>query len=133
MSLQMFNPCDWYWIVSGNKSQLFSSAKGIFVEPENVDYQQWLRKGNDAIQIKSEEALDNVLISYSLRPATASGAMKVLRTKRDAKLSATDWIVVKSYEAGEPVPQSWIDYRQALRDLPANTVDPFNPVWPQEP
>ncbi|NBP87864.1 MAG: hypothetical protein EBU59_05025, partial [Planctomycetia bacterium] len=25
------------------------------------------------------------------------------------------------------------DYRQALRDLPANTVDPANPVWPTKP
>ena len=24
-------------------------------------------------------------------------------------------------------------YRQALRDLPANTTDPTNPVWPVKP
>ena len=24
-------------------------------------------------------------------------------------------------------------YRQALRDLPANTADPANPVWPTKP
>jgi len=24
-------------------------------------------------------------------------------------------------------------YRQALRDLPANTTDPANPVWPTKP
>jgi hypothetical protein len=26
-----------------------------------------------------------------------------------------------------------LDYRQALRDLPANTTDPENPVWPTAP
>lgn len=27
----------------------------------------------------------------------------------------------------------WSSYRQALRDLPENTTDPFNPVWPVKP
>jgi len=29
--------------------------------------------------------------------------------------------------------QALADYRQALRDLPANTQDPTNPVWPEKP
>ena len=53
-----------------------------------------------------------------------------LRSTRNAKLSDTDWTQV----ADAPVDQAaWAAYRQALRDLPANTVDPFNPVWPVEP
>jgi len=27
----------------------------------------------------------------------------------------------------------WLAYRQALRDLPAVTSDPFNPTWPEAP
>ena len=27
----------------------------------------------------------------------------------------------------------WKTYRQALRDLPSNTTDPFNPTWPTKP
>ena len=27
----------------------------------------------------------------------------------------------------------WATYRQALRDLPANTSDPANPTWPTKP
>lgn len=53
-----------------------------------------------------------------------------LRSTRNAKLSDTDWTQV----ADAPVDQAaWATYRQALRDLPANTADPFNPVWPVEP
>ena len=55
--------------------------------------------------------------------------MEVLRTKRDQLISATDWRVLPD----QPVSQPWLDYRQALRDLPANTVDPLNPTWPTEP
>jgi hypothetical protein len=56
-----------------------------------------------------------------------------LRVKRDELLAETDWVVVKSQEAGEAVPAAWTTYRQALRDLPSNTSDPANPVWPTKP
>ena len=56
-----------------------------------------------------------------------------LRAERDRLLADTDWVVVKSQEAGEAVPAAWATYRQALRDFPANTADPANPVWPTKP
>jgi hypothetical protein len=56
-----------------------------------------------------------------------------LRAERDRLLAETDWVVVKSQEAGEAVPAAWATYRQALRDLPSNTSDPANPVWPTKP
>ena len=56
-----------------------------------------------------------------------------LRAERDRLLAACDWVVVKAQEAGEAVPAAWATYRQALRDLPANTADPANPVWPTKP
>lgn len=126
-------PNDWYWMVIGDASKVYSSARSQYVETDDADYVLWLSTGKLPTHIKSEQALDEVLISHKLRPVTNDAAMSSLRVQRDAKLAASDWIVVKSYEAGEPVPQSWIDYRQALRDLPATTQDPFNPVWPSEP
>ena len=56
-----------------------------------------------------------------------------LRAERDRLLAETDWVVVKAQEAGEAVPAAWATYRQALRDLPANTSDPANPAWPTKP
>ena len=56
-----------------------------------------------------------------------------LRAERDRLLAETDWVVVKAQEAGEAVPAAWQAYRTALRDLPANTSDPANPVWPTKP
>jgi len=56
-----------------------------------------------------------------------------LRAERDRLLAETDWVVVKAQEAGEAGPAAWATYRQALRDLPANTADPANPVWPTKP
>ena len=63
---------------------------------------------------------------------------KQLRAERDRRLAETDWVTLKAIDAsidglGVQLPQVWMDYRQALRDLPANTVDPANPVWPTKP
>ena len=64
--------------------------------------------------------------------------MKELRSRRDQLLTETDWVTLKAIDdsndgLGIQLPQVWMDYRQALRDLPANTVDPANPVWPVKP
>ena len=54
----------------------------------------------------------------------------LLRSQRDAMLAACDWTQVPD----APVDQAaWAAYRQALRDLPSNTVDPANPDWPTPP
>ncbi len=57
-------------------------------------------------------------------------AWQQLRIERDRLLAASDWTVL----GDSPTPTAaWKTYRQALRDLPANTTDPFNPVWPTPP
>lgn len=53
-----------------------------------------------------------------------------LKSLRNDMLARTDWTQV----ADAPVDHAaWAAYRQALRDLPANTTDPRNPVWPSKP
>jgi hypothetical protein len=56
-----------------------------------------------------------------------------IRSKRNGLLAETDWVVVKAQEVGEAVPAAWVTYRQALRDLPANTADPTKIVFPDAP
>jgi len=52
-----------------------------------------------------------------------------LRSRRDELLSETDWQA--STDVTMTAEQS--AYRQALRDLPANTEDPENVTWPTKP
>jgi hypothetical protein len=55
---------------------------------------------------------------------------KALRSRRDGLLAASDWTQL----ADAPVDAAeWATYRQALRDLPTNTTDPFVVNWPVEP
>jgi hypothetical protein len=58
---------------------------------------------------------------------------KELREERNKRLAACDWVTLKAYSTDTPVPEEWKVYMQALRDLPANTEDPENPVWPTIP
>jgi hypothetical protein len=59
--------------------------------------------------------------------------MAALRLRRDQLLSDCDWVITMHKELGTNIPAAWKNYRQALRDLPANTEDPANPVWPTKP
>ena len=52
-----------------------------------------------------------------------------LRYVRDEKLAETDWWAV----GDRTMTEEQHAYRQALRDLPANTTDPKNPTWPTKP
>ena len=51
------------------------------------------------------------------------------RSNRDKRLRETDWWA----SSDRTMTAEQTAYRQALRDLPANTPDPFNPVWPTKP
>ena len=65
-------------------------------------------------------------------PRTAATEWVQVRSKRDALLSETDWVVTKAVEIGSPVPANWKTYRQALRDV-TKQADPFALVWPVQP
>jgi len=64
----------------------------------------------------------------------AAQPLKELRTKRNTLLDQSDKYIVADYPHPSPeARQAWLDYRQALRDLPSTTEDPANPVWPVQP
>ena len=55
--------------------------------------------------------------------------LEILRELRNGLLSETDWWA----NSDVTMTAEQTAYRQALRDLPANTTDPANPVWPTKP
>ena len=69
-------------------------------------------------------------------------ALMILRVDRNQKLKDCDWVVTKSNETGVGISTNWKTYRQALRDLPANSnptltnegyLDYSSFTWPTEP
>ena len=55
--------------------------------------------------------------------------LEYLRYVRNNLLQETDWMANSDVTMSD----AWKNYRQELRDLPANTSDPSNPTWPTKP
>ena len=55
-------------------------------------------------------------------------AVDALRMERNQLLADTDWWVLRG-----SITEAQINYRTALRDLPANTADPTDITWPTKP
>ena len=64
-----------------------------------------------------------------------------VRIVRNAALAETDYIPLMHLEKGTSVPQEWLNYRQALRDIPSQEGFPTDPdervpsnlTWPTKP
>ena len=72
--------------------------------------------------MNGEEVVEQRLLEYDWHQ---------LRMLRNDCLNNTDWLAVKD----RTMSQDWKDYRQALRDLPADYPDPMVAIdhWPEPP
>jgi hypothetical protein len=64
-----------------------------------------------------------------------------LRTQRNAKLAATDWVALADAHLSQDSKSAWFAYRQKLRDLPEQVTDSMlvatslsdSVPWPESP
>ena len=73
--------------------------------------------------------LDQSLVDAAAAELVTENAWSNLRTKRTKLLTETDYLAL----VDSTLSTDMRTYRQALRDLPANTSDPANPTWPTKP
>lgn len=77
-----------------------------------------------------EPTPDEIAQNATDQATIIENAWHTLRNDRNALLAACDWTQAND----SPVDKyAWAEYRQHLRDLPANTTDPTAPVWPTPP
>lgn len=81
-----YNPANWYWIVAGSATQVFSSASGNYVATGDATYQAWLAGGNTPTRIASEAELGDVLAPYQIRPV-AAGVLDGYKDSQASKLT----------------------------------------------
>lgn len=81
-------------------------------------------------------------IETKIEELRALEPMRRLRVHRDKLLAETDWVTMRAYSTGTPVPTEWATYQQELRDLPDTAtpvLDPSSPTgisgvdWPVKP
>lgn len=88
--------------------------------------------GQTLLAVPDSEATK--ILAASVQIALAE-AMQNIRELRNELLRKSDTSVLPDCWAAMPTETqtAWAAYRQALRDLPASTSDPFSPVWPVKP
>jgi hypothetical protein len=98
---------------------IYSENLGIPKDPVNRHYAQFLQ------ELEKGEA---ELVPY-VPPAPT---WKQIRSQRDALLTASDWAIIPDANP-KPSKETWLTYRQALRDVPQTFSTPEEVVWPNKP
>jgi hypothetical protein len=83
----------------------------------NVDAQRWTQVWQ-VREITTEEVTQRF-----------NNAATAVRQQRDSKLAKTDW----RFRSDLTPSQAWIDYCQALRDIPTQSGFPWEVNWPTQP
>ena len=102
---------------------------------------QWSLNGFDYTGLEwldSEQQPTKQEIFDKIAELDAAEPMRLLRIERNKKIALTDWRVLPDQTPSD----DWINYRQALRDLPASATPKLNSdyeldltsvTWPTEP
>ena len=103
---------------------------------------RWVLRGEDYTGLEwldSEQTQPTETEIYSkISELDNAEPMRLLRIERDKKIALTDWRVLPDQTPTD----DWINYRQALRDLPASAspklgsdykLDFSSFTWPTEP
>lgn len=81
-------------------------------------------------EVKNVPFTEEQLAEFEARKAEEPAMwLNNLRCQRNRLLAETDYLAL----ADATLTDEMRTYRQALRDLPANTADPANPIWPTKP
>lgn len=124
------------------------------LKPDTPDWYGWAKTDSDGNMIPNDQRMQTqyVIVNSShegivTRPTDDTinakvqelenaEPMRVLREERNRKLAETDWRASSDLTLSS----EWATYRQALRDLPANSTPTLNSdgnlqnvTWPSEP
>jgi len=89
-----------------------------------LTHEQWLTSLNNNYNVINSDGSGSV-VDFSTDEEKASR----VRYARNAELAATDWRALSDVTMSD----AWKTYRQALRDLPAQSGFPSSVTWPTEP
>lgn len=81
-------------------------------------------------EIVFEETDTQIIERWVVTPLTLEEKESYSRTHRDLLLRQSDSMMLSDSPS---VPVEWLEYRQALRDVPQQVEFPLTIVWPEEP
>jgi len=83
------------------------------------------------IPFTAEEEAEYDALAVAHAASADSRKAAEVRTERNTKLSATDW--TQASDVPQAVKDSYVSYRQALRDVPSQSGFPNEITWPVAP
>ena len=102
---------------------------------------QWVLRGTEYSGLEwmdSGQQPTKTEVADKIAELDAAEPMRLLRIERNKMFGETDWRVLRDQRTSD----DWINYRQALRDLPASATPKLNSdyeldltsvTWPTEP
>jgi hypothetical protein len=114
-----YNAANWYWVVAGSTTQVYSSAGAGYVPATDPTYATWIDAGYNPTRIDSEASLQAVLETQY----PAGWPASALKLSAQSALSDSDVAIVRCAEHGVVVNSDWQTYRAALRAIVAGTSD----------
>ena len=108
-----------YYSLTTNDHLFCKNTGFIPKDPANRHYAQFLQ------ELEKGEA---ELVPYIPPAPTWEG----IRAQRNSLLTASDWSIMADADQ-KPSKQSWLDYRQSLRNVPQSFSTPEEVVWPNKP
>lgn len=121
-------PTDEYLAWSGFYGFIHTAPPEFDEATQRVEEGEWVRDDQERTFTQSWVVVD---LDETEKAEREEFAWHRLRVERDRRLAKSDWTQVE--DAPKSMKQEYKSYRQALRDLPENTTDPFSPNWPDEP
>lgn len=71
-----YNPADWYWIVAGDTTKVWSSKRSMYVPPADATYVEWLKDAAPT-RINAADELVEVLNNRWVQPVLDAGVSVV--------------------------------------------------------
>ena len=117
-------------IIKDDVFSTFGVERVFFSTQPEITYAQELKEGDPVFQDGRWNQTFTVvdLAEEEVAGRTAQKAEEV-RADRDKRLAETDW----RFRSDMNPSQDWIDYCQALRDVPAQAGFPWDVTWPEKP
>ena len=106
---------------------------------DDTDKTVWVAKtasGSNVIESYEQTKTEIILVTDDTITLSTANEVLIerLRVERNVLLRDSDKYMLDDWPHASPdIKTAWVEYRQTLRDLPANTTDPTNPVWPTPP
>jgi len=120
-----YNPANWYWSISGNTSQVWSSRSNALVATTDATYEAWLGAGNSPTAVSALHVAMGVAIDQTGLLDDSDTTMH--RIGEAVALGLNSW-------TGTDV-VAWVNYRRALRAIldgtdTSSTSIPSRPAYP---